>query len=175
MSLTRSQSLPAYNTVSDNIQNPNLTKRGKGVAKRRSLEDRNTNGNPAKHYVFEASRKTIEVLQGVAEMAGIPLVKQVLEIGLSLIKACEVGFHVYKSSSLLINVNKSGAQRSSGESSTVEKQSRRIFARYCQIHGQATRCETGSSFQHLLRGDVRGLGTGVRRPQKVLLRLHSSY
>ncbi|KAJ3923466.1 hypothetical protein F5877DRAFT_74328 [Lentinula edodes] len=89
MSLTRSQSLPAYNTVSGNIQKPNLTKRGKGVAKRRSMEDRDTNGNLTKRYVFEASRKTVEVLQGVAEMAGVPLVKQVLEIGLSLIKACE--------------------------------------------------------------------------------------
>ncbi|THU98637.1 hypothetical protein K435DRAFT_795578 [Dendrothele bispora CBS 962.96] len=48
-----------------------------------------TSRQTTKRYAFEASRKTVQVLKGVVEMAGVPLVKEVLEIGLSLIEACE--------------------------------------------------------------------------------------
>ena len=42
-----------------------------------------------KQYAFEATKKTIEILQGAASLVGVPLVKEVLHIGLAMIKTCE--------------------------------------------------------------------------------------
>ncbi len=44
----------------------------------------------AKSYVFEATKKTIEVLQSVAGITGVPLLNDVLDIGLRVIDLCEV-------------------------------------------------------------------------------------
>jgi hypothetical protein len=42
-----------------------------------------------KAYGFEATKKTIEILKGVAGLIGVPLVKEVLNIGLAMIQTCE--------------------------------------------------------------------------------------
>ena len=44
-----------------------------------------------KQYALEATKKTIEILQGAAVLVGVPLVKDVLHIELVMIKTCEVG------------------------------------------------------------------------------------
>ena len=41
-------------------------------------------------YAFEATKKTIDILQGVAGLVGIPLVKEVLDVGLAMLATCEV-------------------------------------------------------------------------------------
>ncbi|KAJ3981482.1 hypothetical protein F5890DRAFT_1535295 [Lentinula detonsa] len=92
---TKSEFPPGNNTLSGDAHQTSTTttKDSQGVTKETSgqgTEDKKSEKiNLTKHYVFEASKKTIEVLKGVAEIAGVPLVKQVLEIGLSLIEACE--------------------------------------------------------------------------------------
>ena len=40
-------------------------------------------------YAFEATKKTIDILKGVAGIVGIPLVKEVLDVGLAMITTCE--------------------------------------------------------------------------------------
>ena len=40
-------------------------------------------------YAFEATKKTINILKGAAGLVGVPLVKEVLDVGLALITACE--------------------------------------------------------------------------------------
>jgi predicted ATP-grasp superfamily ATP-dependent carboligase len=42
-----------------------------------------------KEYAFEATKKTINILKGVAGLVGVPLVKEVLDIGLAIITTCE--------------------------------------------------------------------------------------
>lgn len=43
-----------------------------------------------KQYAFEVTKKTIEVLKGAASLVGVPLAREVLDIGLAFIKTCEV-------------------------------------------------------------------------------------
>ena len=40
-------------------------------------------------YAFEATKKTIDILKGVASLVGVPLVKEVLDVGLAMITTCE--------------------------------------------------------------------------------------
>ena len=40
-------------------------------------------------YAFEATKKTIDILSGVASLVGVPLVKEVLDVGLAMITTCE--------------------------------------------------------------------------------------
>ena len=42
-----------------------------------------------KEYTFEATKKTIEILKGAAGLVGVPLVKDVLNVGLAMITTCE--------------------------------------------------------------------------------------
>ena len=44
-------------------------------------------------YAFEATKKTIDILKGAAGLVGVPLVKEVLNVGLALITACEASKH----------------------------------------------------------------------------------
>jgi len=44
----------------------------------------------ASQYAFEATKKTIDILKGAAGLVGVPLVKEVLEVGLAMIMTCEV-------------------------------------------------------------------------------------
>jgi len=41
-------------------------------------------------YAFEATKKTIDILKGAAGLVGVPLVKEVLDMGLAMIMTCEV-------------------------------------------------------------------------------------
>ena len=41
-------------------------------------------------YAFEATKKTIEILKGAAGLVGVPLVREVLDVGLAMITTCEV-------------------------------------------------------------------------------------
>ena len=40
-------------------------------------------------YAFEATKKTIDILKGAAGLVGVPLVKEVLDVGLAMIMTCE--------------------------------------------------------------------------------------
>jgi 3-deoxy-D-arabino-heptulosonate 7-phosphate (DAHP) synthase len=40
-------------------------------------------------YAFEATKKTIDILKGAAGSVGVPLVKEVLDVGLAMITTCE--------------------------------------------------------------------------------------
>ncbi|KIM49727.1 hypothetical protein M413DRAFT_438874 [Hebeloma cylindrosporum] len=40
-------------------------------------------------YAFEATKRTIEILQGAAGLVGVPLVREVLDVGLAMITTCE--------------------------------------------------------------------------------------
>ena len=40
-------------------------------------------------YAFEATKKTIDILKGVAGLVCVPLVKEVLDVGLAMITTCE--------------------------------------------------------------------------------------
>ena len=40
-------------------------------------------------YAFEATKKTIELLKGAADLVGVPLVKEVLGVGVAMITTCE--------------------------------------------------------------------------------------
>ena len=46
-----------------------------------------------KEYAFEATKKTIDILKGAASLVGIPLVKDVIDVGLAMIMTCEVSVH----------------------------------------------------------------------------------
>lgn len=49
---------------------------------------------PAKKQdAIEATKKAIEILQGAAGLVGVPLVKEVLIIGLAMVNTCEVGIN----------------------------------------------------------------------------------
>ena len=43
-----------------------------------------------KEYAFEATKKTIDILKGAASLVGIPLVKDVIDVGLAMIMTCDV-------------------------------------------------------------------------------------
>ena len=40
-------------------------------------------------YAFEATKRTIDILKGAACLVGVPLVKDVLDVGLAMINTCE--------------------------------------------------------------------------------------
>ncbi|KAK7454093.1 hypothetical protein VKT23_011604 [Stygiomarasmius scandens] len=83
------QSPPAYNTITTGSDKASVPDDEQAEAHDNQGTSGNLSGNITRRYMFEASKKTVEVLKGVAGMAGIPIVKEVLEIGLSLIEACE--------------------------------------------------------------------------------------
>ncbi|KIM49725.1 hypothetical protein M413DRAFT_115292 [Hebeloma cylindrosporum] len=63
---------------------------GKGGKHFLSGETEESSFVPTKtEYAFEATKKTIEILQGAAGLVGVPLVKEVLDVGLAMITTCE--------------------------------------------------------------------------------------
>jgi hypothetical protein len=40
-------------------------------------------------YAFEVTKKTIDILKGAANLVGVPLVKEILDLGLAMIMTCE--------------------------------------------------------------------------------------
>ena len=42
-----------------------------------------------KDYAFEATKKTIDILKGAASLVGIPLVQDVIDVGLAMMMTCE--------------------------------------------------------------------------------------
>ena len=42
-----------------------------------------------KEYAFEATEKSIEILKDAVSLAGVTLVKEVLDVGLAMITTCE--------------------------------------------------------------------------------------
>jgi hypothetical protein len=42
-----------------------------------------------KEYAFEATKRTIDILKGAASLVGIPLIQDVIDVGLAMIMTCE--------------------------------------------------------------------------------------
>ena len=42
-----------------------------------------------KEYAFEATKRTIDILKGAASLVGIPLVHDVIDVGLAMIMTCD--------------------------------------------------------------------------------------